>query len=369
MKEINIAVCPSDYQDPNSYISRMRDALIMAYPETRIVKFPDRHHLHQFAELDYVWLNWYENNSSNQLFQFIKTELLKWIKLAFIKAKGVKIIYTIHNCIPHEYKYPRLYRYILREYLRLSNHIVILSDLTLEKGNIQKNKTLLNKVVKIPHPTYLCKSKIYPKDKKEFKVLFFGLLRPYKNIEMLLAVAKKHRDIEFIIAGRPYNEKYKQMLEVEAAGTDNIHLELRNLTDNEINALMDDSSILALPYNIKSSLNSGVAVYALSKGLNVIIPCIGTVQELKNKDAVYYYEYIHEQRHIEAFESALLRSYNEYQYNYETFITKAEMLRAEIHETNSISAISHKIMELDLSPKTFMGDSIAGQSRYTNRGG
>lgn len=347
----------------------MREALIMAYPDIKIVNFPDRHHLNEFAELDYVWLNWYENNNSKNLITFTKIELLKWIKLVILHVKGVKIIYTIHNSIPHEYKYPKLYQFLLREYLRLAKHIVILSDITIEKMNLTTKKAILKKVIKIPHPTYLCEPKIYPKENKTFKVLFFGLLRPYKNIEMLLTLAKTHKNIEFIIAGRPYCESYGDTLTTKATGLDNLCLLLKNLTDDEINELMDESSVLALPYNTKSSLNSGVAIYALSKGLNVIIPCIGTIQELKHKDYVYHYEYNSEEDHIIAFDSALLRSYYEFQSNYDTFIAKAQMLRAEVQETNSVSAISKKIMRLNLSPKTFMSATNVRQSHRNNREG
>lgn len=59
MTQLRLAFYPLDFSDPNNYLSRMRDAIVLAYPEIEIVNMPGR--FKDFIKVDVVWLNWYEN--------------------------------------------------------------------------------------------------------------------------------------------------------------------------------------------------------------------------------------------------------------------------------------------------------------------
>lgn len=348
MKEIRLAYIPFDFSDSNSYLSRMRDAIVLAYPEIEIVDMPGR--FKDFIKVDVVWLNWYENFSGRNRAYYLYHAVHRWLKLLFFKCCGTKIIYTVHNRQPHETQYSALNRLFYKCVFSLVDNIIILSDLTRDVIKEIGGKKFCEKIVKIPHPTYLCPKKKYQDNPDGFTVLFFGLLRPYKNIEMLLSVAAGHPDINFVIAGEALDSNYADSLKKAASGLNNVRLILHRLTDEEINKLMDEASVLALPYNLKSSLNSGAAMFALSKGLNVVIPNIGTVLELANRDKVYRYDYNNDSEHQAKFENALMKAYEDSTSNYPQFVRNSEILREEVLSSNSTETLSKIIMKLNLRP-------------------
>lgn len=346
MKAIRLAYYPFDFSDSNSYLSRMRDAIVLAYPKIEIVDVPRR--FRDFIKVDVIWLNWYENFSGRNRAYYLYHAIRRLLKLIVLKCIGVKIIYTVHNRQPHETQYSALNRLFYKSAFLLADNIVILSDLTIEVINEAASKKTYGKVVKIPHPTYLCSPKQYKDNPDGFTVLFFGLLRPYKNIEMLISVAVRHPAINFVIAGAAFDTDYEASLKKAAEGLSNVRLLLHRLTDEEINTLMDEASVLALPYDLKSSLNSGAAMFALSKGLNVVIPNIGTVLELSNRDKVYGYDYNQDSEHQAKFEKALMRAYDDFTSDYRQFVRNSEILREEVLSSNSTEKLSKIIMKLNL---------------------
>ena len=307
----------------------MRDAIVLAYPEIEIVNMPGR--FKDFIKVDVVWLNWYENFSGRNRAYYLYHAVRRWLKLLVFKCCGTKIIYTVHNRQPHETQYSALNRLFYKCVFSLVDNIVILSDLTRDVIKETGGKKFSGKIIKIPHPTYLCPKKKYQDNPEGFTVLFFGLLRPYKNIEMLLSVAAIHPEI----AGAALDLNYADSLKKAASGLNNVHLILRRLTDEEINELMDEASVLALPYDLKSSLNSGAAMFAFSKGLNVVIPNIGTILELSNRDKVYGYDYDNDSEHQSKFENALKKAHEDFTSDYSQFVRNSEILREEVLSSNS----------------------------------
>ena len=346
MTQLRLAFYPLDFSDPNNYLSRMRDAIVLAYPEIEIVDMPGR--FKDFIKVDVVWLNWYENFSGRNRAYYLYHAVRRLLKLLIFKCCGTKIIYTVHNRQPHETQYSALNRLFYKCVFSLVDNIVILSDLTRDVIKETSGKKFCGKIVKIPHPTYLCPKKKYQDNPEGFTVLFFGLLRPYKNIEMLLSVAASHPEINFVIAGAALDLNYADSLKKAASGLNNVHLILRRLTDEEINKLMDEASVLALPYDLKSSLNSGAAMFALSKGLNVVIPNIGTILELSNRDKVYGYDYNNDSEHQAKFENALMKAYEDFMSDYSQFVRNSEILREEVLSSNSTETLSKIIMKLNL---------------------
>lgn len=347
MTQLRLAFYPLDFSDPNNYLSRMRDAIVLAYPEIEIVNMPGR--FKDFIKVDVVWLNWYENFSGRNRAYYLYHAVRRWLKLLVFKCCGTKIIYTVHNRQPHETQYSALNRLFYKCVFSLVDNIVILSDLTRDVIKEIGGKKFSGKIIKIPHPTYLCPKKKYQDNPEGFTVLFFGLLRPYKNIEMLLSVAASHPEINFVIAGAALDLNYADSLKKAASGLNNVHLILRRLTDEEINKLMDEASVLALPYDLKSSLNSGAAMFALSKGLNVVIPNIGTILELSNRDKVYGYDYNNDSEHQSKFENALMSAFEDFMSDYSQFVRNSEILREEVLSSNSTETLSKIIMKLNLN--------------------
>ena len=346
MTQLRLAFYPFEFTDPNNYLSKMREAIMQAYPDTEFVDLPKN--LGAVKKIDCVWLNWFENIFGKNLISYIYHALRRLLILGLLKCHGAKIVYTVHNRQPHEMRYRQLNGLFYKVSFLLADYIVVLSDVTNEVIKSVSIKASERKIIKIPHPAYTTSPKIYPEKSGPFSVLFFGMIRPYKNIEMILTVAKNNPGINFVIAGAAIDPNYALYINSAADNISNVRLLLHRLTDEEINTLMDEASVLALPYDLKSSLNSGAAMFALSKGLNVVIPNIGTVLELSNRDKVYGYDYNQDSEHQAKFEKALMRAYDDFTSDYRQFVRNSEILREEVLSSNSTEKLSKIIMKLNL---------------------
>lgn len=339
-----ISFYPLDLRDDNSYISRMYQAIKMVDKNVSIDNLNLKKNFRSFVHSDIFWLNWYESLDNRNLHTVVYSILKKTVELTLMKLCGGKILVVVHNKQPHEVLYYRLNIWFMKCLLRCSHTIIILSDESKSIISDMLGTKGLKKTVKISHPSYKCIPKRYSSKRPEkFIVLFSGLIRPYKNIELLLDLALKHPEFDFIISGNVLNPAYGDILKSKAKNASNIHLEYKYNTDDELNDLMEKASVLVLPYHTKSSLNSGMAMYAFSKGLNVVIPEIGTVKDLKNRNLVFTYTYANEQEHYIALEMVLLNAYNLFINDYEKFVLRAETIRKEVECNCSLEAISNQI--------------------------
>ena len=293
---------------------------------------------------DFFWLNWYENLGSESFYLTLRTFIIKMYFFLLMKMSAGKIIMVLHNKEPHEVLFKQLSKYFIRFLLLHSDRIIILCQDSEKIIKRITNKDLSYKTKKILHPAYPCFPKKYENiPTQPFRVLFIGLIRPYKNIELLLDIAKIHPEFEFFISGKPLNKKYASALEFKSSTIHNVVLDLKYNSDNEIEAMMDNSSVLVLPYHMNSTLNSGIAMYAFSKGLNVVMPAIGTVNELHSKECVFYYNYNTAAEHFEALNAKIMEAYDLYVNDYPEFIKRSEIVRLEVVERCSVSAISSQI--------------------------
>lgn len=339
----NIAVFPYGDDAPNKYIDRMVEAIKLAYPDSVITPFPRLRNIFKLRKCDYVWLNWFENIPKRRR---LSTYLIKKGILIALNLMRIKRVVTFHNRVPHDFMGRFIDRSLYNSVFRRAHKIIVLSsdsnDVLIKKfgGEIQ------NKIVLVPHPTYDCVPKLTAENKNTFKILFFGLLRPYKNIETIFELAENNPDIPFTIAGSAYDKDYENQLKQKAKSISNITLLTHFLSSKEIDELIEANSILLLPYNIKSSLNSGVVIHALCKKINVIVPEIGTVTQLKNKDKIFAYTYDSPESHLKELDKQIKSAKYEYYNNIDVFNNRIEVLYDEIMSTHSPEALSQRISKI-----------------------
>jgi glycosyltransferase involved in cell wall biosynthesis len=349
---MKIAFDPSAKTSENAYVSRMNEAIEAAYPGCEIVNLPGPTHLSALRSIDWAWVNWFENLSNYSLFSFIRTLVTKLSWLLAFKLCGVRLVVTFHNKRPHEMMFPRVNMLFMRLLLRAADRIVILSDYSRQAIADVTHRDYSAKIFKVSHPSYPCDEKVYPAEGEEkervLKVFSFGVIRPYKNIELIIEAAKHHPSIEFTIAGNAgANVAYAEHLRDLTAGVPNIEIHVGYLSDDKINTYLNDYDILILPYNIKSSLNSGVALYAFSKGINTIIPTIGSVMELgQEMDNVFHYEYDDESDHLSKIDSILTAAEDEYLHRYPAFVARAKSLHDFTMLHNSIPTLVRQIVAM-----------------------
>lgn len=115
-------------------------------------------------------------------------------------------------------------------------------------------------------------------------ILFFGIIRPYKGLDVLLhalQIALRSVDCRLIIAGEFYESADRYIKLINQFGLA-AHVEIndRYIPNEEIPRLLDRADVLALPY--RDATQSGVLRMALSSGLPVIASEVGAfAQEVK----------------------------------------------------------------------------------------
>jgi glycosyltransferase involved in cell wall biosynthesis len=113
-------------------------------------------------------------------------------------------------------------------------------------------------------------------------ILFFGLLRPYKGIDVLLEAFRRVEGAELWIAGNPRMDvEPLRRLAAEAPGR--VRFLPRFVEDAEIPAIMRRADLVALPY--RDVEHSGVLYAALAFGKPLVLSAVGGFPEVAETGA------------------------------------------------------------------------------------
>ncbi len=104
--------------------------------------------------------------------------------------------------------------------------------------------------------------------------LFFGLLRPYKGLDVLLDAWREVDGAELWIAGMPRFD----ISALRARAPANVRFQSRFLSEAELSALLSRADLMVLPY--REIDQSGVAFAALGAGLPLLLSDAGGFPEL-----------------------------------------------------------------------------------------
>jgi glycosyltransferase involved in cell wall biosynthesis len=194
-----------------------------------------------------------------------------------------KRICVLDNLIPHEKRFFDGFcnRYFLRHtdgYVVMSNSV--LNDLLAMKPDA--------KYLRIDHPLYdhfgaklnrmdACTQLGLPTDRKF--ALFFGFIRDYKGLDLLIEAFKSVDDtIDLIIAGEVYGsfENYQEM--IDNSGVKNrIHVFNQYIGDADVPAFFSVADVCVLPY--KSATQSGITSISYHFNVPIIATDVGGLKE------------------------------------------------------------------------------------------
>jgi len=211
-----------------------------------------------------------------------------------VRLHGGKVVWTAHNAFPHDEPRSRLNLFLWARFLAKLDGVTYLSEES--RRQIQADYPVLQRKqsIVVQHGDYLewlstmtarasrdrfsRQSLGIPPDAKV--ILSFGLIRPYKGIDLLLDEFKHlNDDSHLIIAGYTSRPELRQRIEELARGQPNIHLVLRWMEGEELAALLELSDMAVLPY--RTITNSGAALLALSARLPILGPNMGSIPELQ----------------------------------------------------------------------------------------
>ncbi|MDR3060965.1 MAG: glycosyltransferase [Dysgonamonadaceae bacterium] len=200
-----------------------------------------------------------------------------------LKKKTV-IISLVHNAIPHEPKFfDKPFAKLLFDQC---NGFVVMSDIV--RNDILSMNPESSFCVR-PHPLYshfgekidvlLAKEKLgLDPDKKT--LLFFGLIRDYKGLDLLIdAMAGLGDDFQLLIAGESYGsfEKYETQISHSPA-KDRIFSMNQYIEDSLVPVLFSAADLLVLPY--KSATQSGVVPVAYHFEVPVVATDVGGLRDM-----------------------------------------------------------------------------------------
>ena len=209
--------------------------------------------------------------------------------IALIARKNghTKHIALTDNIIPHE---KRMMDRLFTKYLARSvDGWIAMSE------NVHKDIRLFDRqspAVVTPHPLYDNFGSMMDKaeavktlglNPENINLLFFGLIRPYKGLDLLIEAMADERlkdcPLHLTVAGEFYEDssKYERLIS-EYSLENKITLENRFVPNEEVRRYFCASDLLVLPY--KSATQSGVTQIALYFSLPMLVTNVGGLAEV-----------------------------------------------------------------------------------------
>jgi len=237
-------------------------------------------------------LHWPEWQISQQSFLVSLLRFFRFtILLGLARAKGIRIVWTVHNIGLHENYHPRLGKYFYRTFVPRVDGYISLSHANV-KSIVDRFPLLRDRPhVVTPHGDYraVYASKVTKETARRrlgisndaSVALYFGTIRAYKNVTLLIGQFRKLENPDFLllVVGAPATRKLEEEI-VEASGGDGrIRLTLEFVKDEEVQLYFKAADFAVVPF--LDSWNSGSAILALSFNLPVLVPAIGSITELK----------------------------------------------------------------------------------------
>ncbi len=194
-----------------------------------------------------------------------------------------KVISILDNVIPHEQRF--FDKPLTKYYLKSNDAFVVLCDAV--RDDLLKFIPDARYTV-TPHPLYSHFGESLPREVAAAKIgadpskktlLFFGLIREYKGLDILLdAFSQLDDSYQLIIAGEPYGhfEKYRKMID-ESPLRDNILLFDRYIPDSEVARFFCASDVCVLPY--RSATQSGISSVSYHFSIPLITTDVGGLRE------------------------------------------------------------------------------------------
>ena len=197
--------------------------------------------------------------------------------------KHCKVISIIDNVIPHE---PHFFDAPLTKYfLKGSTGSVTLCE-AVSKDLLKLSPD--KKYTVIQHPLYSHFGQKLQREEAERKLglepgkknlLFFGLIRAYKGLDILLeAFGKLPDDYQLIIAGEPYGsfDKYQEIID-SLPNKDRIRMNLKYIKDSEVKDYFSAADLAVLPY--RSATQSGISSVSYHFEVPMIVTAPGGLRE------------------------------------------------------------------------------------------
>ncbi|MER3544893.1 MAG: hypothetical protein C4311_09935 [Chloroflexota bacterium] len=210
--------------------------------------------------------------------------------LRLLRRRGVRLVWSAHNLMPHEPYHPDLAERLYRRIVALSHAVIAFSppvadDLAARYGQPRH-------LAIIPHGHYIGQRGPKPAQAEArarlhlpaaaFIYLCLGAWRPYKGLEDAIAAFAQLTDDSpssiLIIAGQPKVPGYAALLQAMADQVPGVRLIPGWVPDEAMASYWAAADVAVFAY--RRLTNSGALIEAMSYGLPVIAPDVPAVREL-----------------------------------------------------------------------------------------
>ena len=216
------------------------------------------------------------------------------------RNERTRCIALVHNMIPHE---PNILDKLFAPYFVASQDgFVALSESVV--GDIEKVESQTSRVKSpktfSPHPIYdhygermskneACKALNLPADKNY--MLFFGLVRAYKGLDLLLGafgcVKDQLPNLQLIIAGEFYEDEDKYRAQIVQLGlADRVIIRNEFIPDGDLRKYFGAADLIVQPY--KTATQSGVTQVAFHFEKPMLVTNVGGLGEIVHDHQMGY---------------------------------------------------------------------------------
>ncbi|HXG67632.1 MAG TPA: glycosyltransferase family 4 protein [Blastocatellia bacterium] len=195
----------------------------------------------------------------------------------WLRKSGAVCVFECHNVHPHEQT--PLDNYLLRYAFRPADHFITHSQRDREELLALMPGSRVS-VSPLPALAEFAGPNRGRRDGRT--ILFFGKVRKYKGLDVLLAALPKvlaQVDCRLLVVGEFYDsiDRYRRLIR-DYGIEDNVRVEDRYVANEEVASLFERADVLALPY--VSASQSGVAKIAVTNALPMIAADVGGLSEV-----------------------------------------------------------------------------------------
>ena len=186
--------------------------------------------------------------------------------LHWLRRLRAPVVLTAHDVLPRNERNAAAWN----EVLSVAARVIVQSERAVEQ--LAEAGVPRDNLVRIQHPVFESGIEAEPPSGKT--ILFFGLIREYKGLDVLLRALAGLPDARLVVAGDPLDPV--EPLQRLAAGlgiADRVEWRLGFLPDEAIPPLMHEATLVALPYRKIDS--SGVLATALGHGRPAVVTDVG----------------------------------------------------------------------------------------------
>lgn len=203
--------------------------------------------------------------------------------IAGVLGKKCKVISIVDNVIPHEQRF--FDKPFTKYFLKRNDAFITLCD-AVRNDLLSLRPDAVCKV--IPHPLYthfgekmnrIEAEKSLGLAKEGKNILFFGLIREYKGLDILIkAFSLLDSSFNLIIAGEPYGsfEHYQKLID-ESPNRERIHHFNGYIKDSEVSRFFSAADVVVLPY--RSATQSGISAISYHFEVPMITTDVGGLRE------------------------------------------------------------------------------------------